>query len=64
MFAEKGKKKKGGKMHNRVALLKNVYPQYLSIAAEEQRKDNKGTVIVKSTSFFSRISLNYTHTPA
>lgn len=43
-------------MHNQVALLKNVYPQYLSIAAEEERKENKGIVTVKSASFFSRIS--------
>lgn len=52
--ATKAKKKK--KMHKQVALLKNIYPQYLSIAAEKARKENKGIVIVKRTSFFLTIS--------
>lgn len=47
---------KAKKMHNQVAFLSNIYPQYLSIAAEEERKENKGIVTVKGSSFFSRIS--------
>lgn len=43
-------------MHKQVALLKNIYPQYLSIAAEKARKENKGIVTVKRTSFFLTIS--------
>lgn len=46
--------------HNQVALLKNIYPQYLSIAAEEERKENIGIVIDPSSQGSLKL---YSHTP-
>lgn len=54
--ATKAKKKN----HNQVALLKNIYPQYLSIAAEEERKENIGIVIDPSSQGSLKL---YSHTP-